>query len=325
MTPKVVILTPVKNEAWIIERFLAVATRCADLVIVVDQNSTDETAEICRRFERVHLIVNPSREYDESSRQQLLIEEARRMIPGPRVLLALDADELVAANATSTADWGAMLAARPGTVVHFEKPDLYESVRRCIRYSTPWPLAYCDDGAVHRGRLVHSLRIPIPEGANCLVLEQAKIVHYGLARPKAQRAKSRYYSVLENTRRTQRSVLLRRWAYASKRNYAGGGRVSAPCDEWFAGWEAQRIAVRSITDTEFHWQDFEVLRFFHRYGTRRYWLDDIWDFDWEGCRREGIARGEIGLPPAPVIPPPRPIRSACRLLSAAHAWYKLRR
>lgn len=323
MTPKVVILTPVKNEAWIIERFLAVATRCADLVIVVDQNSTDGTAQICRRFERVHVLTNPTDDYDESSRQQLLIEEARRLVPGPRVLLALDADELVAADAIATDDWRAMLAARPGTVVYFEKPDLYESVSRCIRYTTPWPLAYCDDGAPHQGRLVHSIRIPVRESADRLVLEQAKIIHYGLARPRAQRAKSRYYSVIENTRQTQRSVLLRRWAYASNRNYGGGGRVMAPSDEWFAGWEAQSIAVRSVADAEYHWQDFEVLRFFQRYGTRRYWLDDIWNFDWEACRREGVKRGEIDLPPAPVTPPSRPLQWACRGLSAVHAWYKL--
>lgn len=325
MTPQVVILTPVKNEAWIVERFLAVATRCADLVIVIDQNSTDDTVQICRRFERVHVIANPSRDYDENARQCLLIDEARRLVPGPRVLLALDADELVAADATATADWRAMLAARPGTVVYFEKPDLYESVTRCIRYATPWPLAYCDDGAAHRGRLVHSIRIPMPENADRLVLNQAKIVHYGLARPQAQRAKSRYYSVLENTRGTQRSVLLRRWAYASDRNYGGGGQVTTPCEEWFAGWEAQSIAVRSLVDTTFHWQDFEVLRFFRRYGTRRYWLDDIWDFDWEACRREGLKRGEADLPPAPIAAPPRALQWACRKLSTAHAWYKLRR
>jgi glycosyltransferase involved in cell wall biosynthesis len=325
MTPKLVILTPVKNEAWILERFLAVATRCADLVIVLDQNSSDDSVQICRRFEHVHVVANPGREYDERLRQQLLIEEARRLVPGPRVLLALDADELVAANAIKTADWRAMLEARPGTVVFFEKPDLYESVSRCIRYATPWPLAYCDDGVPHDGRLVHSIRIPMPEHAKRLVLEQAKIVHYGLARPGAQRAKTRFYSVVENTRRTQRSVLLRRWAYAADRNYGGGGVVTIPDEEWFVGWEAQAIAVRSIADTEYHWQDFEVLRFFQRYGTRRYWLDDIWDFDWEACRFEGLKRGERGLPQARVKYPPRSLQWACRRLSAAHAWYKLNR
>ena len=136
MTPAwpVVVVTPVKNEELFLDRFLSVANQFAELVIIADQHSTDESRDVCRKFDRVVVIDNDNPDYDEASRQALLLTEARKRIPGPKVLLALDADEVVAADAMSSAGWGAMVHARPGTVLSFEKPDLYESTRNCLRY-----------------------------------------------------------------------------------------------------------------------------------------------------------------------------------------------
>ena len=41
---KVICMTPVKNEEWIMERFLAAASLWADCIIVADQHSQDRTA-----------------------------------------------------------------------------------------------------------------------------------------------------------------------------------------------------------------------------------------------------------------------------------------
>src|SRR5262249_47213302 len=49
----VVVLTPVRNEAWILARFLAVTARFADLILVADQGSTDGSAELCRACPKV--------------------------------------------------------------------------------------------------------------------------------------------------------------------------------------------------------------------------------------------------------------------------------
>jgi len=66
--PNIVMLTPVRNEAWILPRFLAVTQRVADLVIVLDQNSTDGSAELCRAQPKVRLLRNPNSKYDEAER-----------------------------------------------------------------------------------------------------------------------------------------------------------------------------------------------------------------------------------------------------------------
>ena len=50
--------------------------------------------------------------------------------------------------------------------------------------------------------------------------------------------------------------------------------------EWFRGWEQQGIDMHTIPEAAYHWFDVEILRAFTRYGTRRFWLDDIWRFQY---------------------------------------------
>ena len=96
--PIIICLTPVKNEAWILERFLRCASLWADHIIVADQASEDGSREIAQRFEKVTLIRNESSDYSEAARQRLLIAQPHREIAGPRLLVALDADDCLTAN-----------------------------------------------------------------------------------------------------------------------------------------------------------------------------------------------------------------------------------
>lgn len=326
MTPRpVVVLTPVKNEAWILDRFLSVTCRFADLVVVADQGSTDGSREICRGFSKVHLLDNPSPDYDEAHRQGLLLRAARELVPGEKVLLALDADEILAADALGAAGWQAMLAAPPATVLCFEKPDLWQGTEMCLRYEVPWPVGYVDDGAEHVARRLHSLRIPTPEGAPRLHVPDVKILHFALARLDHQAAKLRFYSVQENLHGT--SPLYRRRAlYSRTRDWRAAGRLEPVPRAWLAGWEEAGIDLHAIPSERFYWQDFEVLRLFARHGVRRFWLDDVWGFDWEACLDCARARGIAELPPSPPVGPPWPVRLAGRLLDALYqGWRAVRR
>lgn len=298
--PKIVVITPVRNEEWILDRFLAVTSRFADQIIIADQCSTDASRDICLKYPKVTLIVNESENYDEASRQNLLIQKARELVPGPRIILALDADEIVAANAMEASGWQEMLEARPGTVLYFEKPDLYMTTDQCIRYDTPWPIGYVDDGAKHQPRKIHSIRVPVPNGAPELHVRDVKVLHYGMVRLNAQESKVRMYCVVENTLGTM-SFWRRRIAYEPNRDWTKLGRLEASLPEWFAGWERDGIDMRTIRPQTYYWTDFEVLKHFAQYGARRYWFDDIWEFNWEGCHAclpsYGSANGNIARPP----------------------------
>ena len=61
-----------------------------------------------------------------------------------------------------------------------------------------------------------------------------------------------------------------------------------------------------------------MLRYLHEYGARKFWLDDIWDFDWEACRLHAKRENVAGVPDAPVNAPPRALVRAMRVLSVLH-------
>ena len=58
MTPKIICLTPVLNEAWILDRFIRCASLWADHIIIADQGSTDGSREIAQRYDKVIFIDN---------------------------------------------------------------------------------------------------------------------------------------------------------------------------------------------------------------------------------------------------------------------------
>ncbi len=311
--PKIVVVTPVKNEAWILNRFLSVTSLFADQIIIADQGSTDESVAICQSYPKVTIIQNESEEYDESVRQRLLLNKARELVPEHKIIFALDADEILAANALNTSGWQEMLSANPGTVLCFEKPDLYLTPAQSIRYETPWPLGYVDDGTEHQPKRIHSIRIPAPASAPKLHVQDVKILHYALARAGAQSSKRRMYCVLEHVLRTS-PVWRRRLAYRSRMDWTSLGRLETSPKEWFDEWERIGIDMHTVRSETYYWHDYEVLRSFAVHGARRFWLDDIWDFDWERCRIHARSIGVSGIPQTRVPAPPKLIMSLLPVL-----------
>ena len=95
--PLLICMTPVRNEAWILNAFLKATSLWADFIIIADQCSTDGSREIAMRYPKVILIDNNNTDYNEAVRQKMLIDKARE-IDGDKILFALDADEIFAAN-----------------------------------------------------------------------------------------------------------------------------------------------------------------------------------------------------------------------------------
>ncbi len=317
--PSLVVLTPVRNEGWILDRFLGVTSRIADRIILADQGSTDETRAIASRFPTVTVIDNPNPAYDEAARQHLLVNAARSLVPGPRILLALDADEIVAADGPGTVGWQTMMGAAPGTVLEFERIDLHLTTDRCLRHDEWRPFGYVDDGAEHQGRSLHSARIPLPADQTRIRLSGIKLLHYAGTRTTALAARLRWYSVLENTMGTCPPVFKRRLRYLNYLVPPGSTRLEPSNPDWFRAWEAAGIDMHSISDAPYHWYDVEVLRLFRTHGTRRYWLDDVWRFDWEPARLWALRQGYDGIPDRPIRAAPDWLVFVMRALGWLHA------
>ena len=300
-----IVLTPVKNEEWILEKFLLATSLFADSIIIADQNSTDRSREICSKFPKVKLISNVNKEYNESERQVLLIETARAMFPNEeRIFFALDADEIISADSLTAKGWDIIADAPTGTVFRFEKPTLFFDISKTIRYYDGWPLAFKDDGTLHEAQIIHSTRIPIPKNAPQILIKDIKFLHLCFVRQNIQFSKNRFYCAIENVNQV-RSLRNRQRMYNkyTPMDYANEGVLEATQERWFEYYDKSGIELRKFEQANYYWMDFEVLKMFNKYGTNRFFNDSIWHFNWEDCRKEAIIRNIEGISMKPISKP----------------------
>lgn len=90
---KIITLIPIKNEDWILEKALENICLFSDYVIIADQQSSDRSLEICKKFDKVRVINNKSEGHSNSVRWMLL-DEARK-IEGNNFIFCIDADEII--------------------------------------------------------------------------------------------------------------------------------------------------------------------------------------------------------------------------------------
>ncbi len=310
---KIIVLTPVKNEAWILNSFLAVTSTFADHVLIADQNSTDGSLEIYPNYRKVVVIENNNPDFNEAERQMLLLDKARQMYGVNNILLGLSADEILAFNALQTYDWQRMLTAKPGTVLYFDLPSLYKDASTVIRFfNEGWPFGYVDDGAEYFPDEIHSTRIPNPPYAEKLRLHQIKFIHYNTIRLDAAASKLRLYGIIENIRNTK-NLRHRLRMYNSRMDASKiGDAVEQTNEEWLVGWERRGIEVRSFPTTKYYWYDYYCLELINENGVGRFVFDDIWNFDWEALRLEGLATGLKNIPHKEIK---RPFPVLSRLIS----------
>lgn len=276
--PTVICVTPIRNEAWILDRFLACASLWADHLIVADQGSDDASRVIAARYPKVTLIDNPCPAYDEAARQRLLLAAARA-IPGPRLIIALDADEAITANWTSSPEWERVLAAPPGSVIYFRWVNLRPDMQSCWIPPVDMPLAFMDDGSEHQGVALHSTRVPLPAEHTPIVLDEIKLLHYQHTDWARMKSKQRWYQCWETLNNPTFSPLEGHRLY-HRMDAVASEEVLPVTSEWLAGYEARGIDMTSVRRDPSYWWDREVVAMFRAYGTRKFRKLDIWDVDW---------------------------------------------
>ncbi len=288
---KVICLTPVKNEAWILHRFLQCTSVWADYIIIADQGSTDGSREIAQSYSQVILVDNPSTAFNEPERQKILLEAARK-IPAPRLLITLDADEVLTANFRDSPEWKTVLQAPVGTVIKFQwaniRPDL-QSYWAAAHF--PW--GFMDDGSHHRGERIHSPRIPLSEAAPTIILGDIKVLHYQYADWERMKSKHRWYQCWERLNQPSRRAvdIYRQYHHM----YAIPEQEILPLPrEWLAGYEREGIDMTSIYGEPVFWWDREVLGWFEKYGTKTFQREAIWDVDWVALAKKINPEGPHG-------------------------------
>ncbi len=296
-TMPIVVLTPTKNEDWILDEFLRITSLFADLILIADQHSTDNTADIIKNHRKAVYIKNESDEYDEEYRQRLLIEKARELAPGKKLLLALDADELITADSLGSMEWPRIMAQAAGTRILFKKPDVLPGLAAYLDYPDYFLLGYVDDGKPHSGTRFHSPRVPPSDKE--YVADGIRFMHLALVRQSEYNARQRLYTVLENISRSS-SLRLRYRKYSlraqRRRNRNAVRKLPA---EWTAAYNNMGIDLTRFPSSEINNYNRRILTQFNEYGTRRFWLEDIWyvDFDRINSELEEECKRRIVPPP----------------------------
>lgn len=272
--PRIICLTPVKNEAWILDKFLAATSLWADHIVIADQNSTDGSAEIANKFSKVIYIKNTNENFNEPERQKLLINEARK-IEGPRLLITLDADEFFTSNYHETSEWTRMLNAKPGSYFGFRWINLYPGFKKAWYSDGYFPWAYMDDGREHKGSFIHSPRLPITESDEVIPLDDINVLHYQYADWNRMQSKQKYYQCLERVNFPKKNdvEIFRRYHHM----YAVTKESIVPTQKkWFDFYEQAGINIKDINLVNSYWFDEETVKMFRKYDVGYFRQLNIW-------------------------------------------------
>ena len=275
---KVICLTPVRNEAWILDKFLRCTSLWADHIIIADQMSTDGSREIAKKFSKVTLINNASNTFNEPERQKLLIDEARR-ISGRLLLVTLDADEIFTPNVLSSPEWKTILASPPGSIFKFQWANLQPDMRS-MWLAGHFAWGYMDDGFEHSSQSkIHTGRIPLPSSHNVIVLNQIKVIHFQYTSWIRMQSKHRWYQCFEKVNVFNRSELDLFRTYHHMYGLSQSQTKAIPLD-WIQGYNDLGIDITSIIVESRNYFDEQVLALLEHHGAHTFKKLSIWDLDW---------------------------------------------
>jgi hypothetical protein len=274
-----VCLTPVRNEAWIIDRFLAAAKTWASDIIVADQASTDGTVDQVQQTAGVDLVVNDSGGYDEQHRQNLLLGKARQ-VPGRRLLIALDADEALSANSLTSDEWRRLETLPPGAIVRFRWVNILPGFKQAWIPPQPSAFGFVDDGSDHNGTRIHSPRVPQPPGAPIVDMKEVVVLHFQYVAWERMMSKHRWYQAWEHIKNCQKSAVQIFRQYHHMFGSWHRSEIHPVRREWLDGYRHLGIDFESLRSEPTTWWDVEVLAMLQRYGVEHFRKIDIWEHDW---------------------------------------------
>ena len=286
-------VTPARNEAWIMERFLRAAELWSDHVILADQHSTDQTVAIARQFDKVRVVNNPGGEYNEGKRQELLLAAAREF-PGPRVIVALDADEFLSPSWDSP-EWQQALSAAPGTVLAFEWVNILPDGSHAWIPPQKIPYGFVDDGSDHEGERIHATRIPVPTHGSVRGLSETKVLHWQYTDWPRMKSKQRWYQCWERINHPDKRPIQIYRQYHRMDAFPRSEVHPVP-SAWIPYYAERGIDLTPQASAGPFWWDDDVVDWLLESGTERFRRLDIWDVDWNAvAAKRGLTPPEGGL------------------------------
>lgn len=271
---KLICMTPVKNERWILESFLTSASEWADHIIIADQGSTDGSLEIAKLHPKVTVVENHSNSFNEPERQKLLIDTARTFGTS-NILIALDADEAFTANFSETSDWKRLQSLTPGTTIRFRWVNLLPGAKRYWSPTKHHAWGYVDDGQLHEGKVIHSPRVPVSQ--NIVDFDEIRILHYQYIDWDRMESKQRWYMAWETLHNNANSSVQLYRMYSHMYSY-NNNKISPTISGWL--YSHQTYDKKFSNPDAGYWWDDEVLDMFDQHGLDIFSNAPIWDRSW---------------------------------------------
>lgn len=276
--PKIICLTPVKNEGWILDRFIRCSSLWADLIIISDQGSDDSSKETALKYLNVKLINNPLKEYNEWLNRKVLFEQARK-IEGPKLFITIDADETFTPNFLNQGILDKILSLSPGTVLKSKFINIMPDFEHYWDGPISIPWGFIDDGSEYIADKIHTNRIIYPEKSDKVFIEDIKIMHFQYVDWARMESKHRWYQCWERINNPHKSSIDIYRGYHHMYSIKKDEIKKIP-NEWFEEYEKLGINLKEIKkETNYYW-DKIVLEYFKKYGTIFFSKEAIWDIDW---------------------------------------------
>ena len=282
--PIIVVMTPVRNEAWVLRAFLEATSLWADHIIIADQMSTDGSREIAMEYPKVILIDNDRHEMHMAATRRMLFEEAKK-IKGEKILFALDADEFLSGDFVDTEDWRRIINSRPDDSFCWRWMNLKRG--DVTQYSTfqhyYWAVHESDDlwAGMFPDNFIHEWRLPWSPKADDghkFLLNDFCSIHLARVNELRQRNKERFYQVSTVSRNPKASMvsLYRQYHVEEKLDYFRVPKTA------YLYYEKHGLDIWKYVDVhdEGSYYTSEILRYFDKDGVEKYALLDIWEQEW---------------------------------------------
>ena len=273
----VIALLPTRNEAWVLPHSLACLSGFCDVIIVNDQNSEDNSREICRTFPKVVLLEQSESVICGKARWQLW--DAARNYDGNNLLWCTDPDELMSPRHAAAFIARQRESLVPGTAVEclfyhpWGRPDRYRN--DLSSYKPHWkPLAAVDDRRMDYNRdlslPLHEYRVPFGAGTPVVQADDFPVLHLQWLLAQHNQMKQAWYRCLELVNGEKTAVAVNEFYRESFP--VPHARTTAIPREWVDDVTFPDAAL----DQQQSWQEREILKLFDERGVEFFERLEIW-------------------------------------------------
>lgn len=283
--PAIIVITPVRNEAWVLDAFLTCTSSWADYIILADQHSDDGTREIARKYEKVILIDNPTQEWYEYICRTRLLEEVAK-IPGEKIIFGLDADEFFSEGFEKTESWQRILHSRGNEIFCFNWLNLFDNYTT-VEYTDihfEWAAHYDDsvdfveEYRIREEHAVHCARVPCLQSDRCryINVDDFWVIHLAKLNHERIRQKLDFYQVTWMDKNKERANPIRIYRGYSKYYPDHLSYLDEPVKLCCSGSPTDYSCLVKTSDYGRHYVE-EMVQVFKREGTEKFLKLCIWD------------------------------------------------